>query len=197
MAGVPWRVATLASYERSLACRYSSFPLCNLYFRSHGSLNFQSRNTSNSHTQIRTRSGTKRKIKMLQVCTFKSVLDKGDRASMGVWQTLPGQNVSRVLARTPGVDWVLVDCEHGNIDDAAMHEAVPAIASCGASPIVRLPDMQGWMIKSEHCQVLSKLNKRPKYLDTSLMNAIGALDAGAHGVSEAGKALNMTGLNGS
>ncbi|KAI1822409.1 Pyruvate/Phosphoenolpyruvate kinase-like domain-containing protein [Xylaria intraflava] len=76
---------------------------------------------------------------------------------MGVWQTLPGQNVSRVLARTPGVDWVLVDCEHGNIDDAAMHEAVPAIASCGASPIVRIPDMQGWMIKR-------------------------ALDTGAHGV---------------
>ncbi|KAI0394732.1 Pyruvate/Phosphoenolpyruvate kinase-like domain-containing protein [Xylariaceae sp. FL0594] len=76
---------------------------------------------------------------------------------MGVWQTLPGANVSRTLARTPGVDWVLVDCEHGNIDDAAMHEAVPAIASCGVSPIVRLPDMQGWMIKR-------------------------ALDSGAHGI---------------
>ncbi|KAI0547610.1 Pyruvate/Phosphoenolpyruvate kinase-like domain-containing protein [Xylaria curta] len=94
---------------------------------------------------------------MLQGCTFKSALEKGERASIGVWQTLPGQNVSRVLARTPGVDWVLVDCEHGNIDDAAMHEAVPAIASCGVSPIVRLPDMQGWMIKR-------------------------ALDAGAHGI---------------
>lgn len=38
-----------------------------------------------------------------------------------------------------------------------MHEAVPAIASCGVSPLVRLPDMQGWMIKR-------------------------ALDSGAHGV---------------
>lgn len=28
---------------------------------------------------------------------------------------LPGANVARVLARS-GVDWVLVDCEHGNID---------------------------------------------------------------------------------
>ncbi|KAI5925433.1 Pyruvate/Phosphoenolpyruvate kinase-like domain-containing protein [Camillea tinctor] len=65
---------------------------------------------------------------------------------MGLWQTLPGQNVSRILART-GVDWVMVDCEHGNLDDAAMHEAIPAIASCGVSPLVRLPDMQGWMIK--------------------------------------------------
>jgi 2-keto-3-deoxy-L-rhamnonate aldolase RhmA len=33
----------------------------------------------------------------------------------GAWQMLPGANVSRVLARS-GVDWVLVDCEHGNLD---------------------------------------------------------------------------------
>ena len=28
-----------------------------------------------------------------------------------------------------------------------MHDAVPAIAALGVSPIVRLPDMQGWMVK--------------------------------------------------
>lgn len=44
----------------------------------------------------------------------KAVLDKGDRA-LGVWQLLPGSNMSRTLARA-GYDWVLVDCEHGNID---------------------------------------------------------------------------------
>lgn len=93
---------------------------------------------------------------MLEGCVFKKTLLKGQGASMGLWQTLPGANISRILARS-GVDWVMVDCEHGNIDDAAMHEAVPAIASCGVSPIVRLPDMQGWMIKR-------------------------ALDAGAHGI---------------
>lgn len=38
------------------------------------------------------------------------------QASLGMWQMLPGANVSRALARTPGIDWVLVDCEHGNID---------------------------------------------------------------------------------
>ena len=32
--------------------------------------------------------------------------------------------------------------------DAAMHEAVPAIAALGVSPLVRIPDMQGWMVKS-------------------------------------------------
>ncbi|OAA68593.1 Pyruvate/Phosphoenolpyruvate kinase [Niveomyces insectorum RCEF 264] len=78
-------------------------------------------------------------------------------ASLGLWQMLPGANVSRALARTPGIDWVLVDCEHGNIDDAAMHEAVPVIAAEGVSPIVRIPDFQSWMVKR-------------------------ALDTGAHGI---------------
>ena len=38
-----------------------------------------------------------------------------------------------------------------------MHDAVPAIAALGVSPIVRIPDMQSWMVKR-------------------------ALDSGAHGV---------------
>ncbi|KAI1847301.1 hypothetical protein JX265_006420 [Neoarthrinium moseri] len=93
---------------------------------------------------------------MLRGCTFKNALLRSTGPSMGLWQTLPGANVARTLARS-GVDWVMVDCEHGNIDDAAMHDAVPAIASCGVSPLVRIPDMQGWMIKR-------------------------ALDCGAHGI---------------
>lgn len=93
----------------------------------------------------------------------KTVLNQGERPALGVWQMLPGSNISRALARA-GYDWVLVDCEHGNIDgqtkqpieaileiltspDAAMHEAIPAITSYGSSPIVRVPDFQSWMIK--------------------------------------------------
>ncbi|KAF5632947.1 zinc-binding protein [Fusarium tjaetaba] len=90
-----------------------------------------------------------------QHVTTKGALLGGKKA-FGAWQMLPGANVSRVLARS-GVDWVLVDCEHGNLDDGAMHDAVPAIAALGVSPIVRLPDMQGWMVKR-------------------------ALDSGAHGI---------------
>ncbi|RTE70187.1 hypothetical protein BHE90_015415 [Fusarium euwallaceae] len=78
------------------------------------------------------------------------------KQTFGAWQMLPGANVSRLLARS-GVDWVLIDCEHGNIDDGAMHDAVPAVAALGVSPLVRLPDMQGWMVKR-------------------------ALDSGAHGI---------------
>lgn len=92
-----------------------------------------------------------------------TALNNGQQ-SFGAWQMIRGANVSRLLART-GVDWVLVDCEHGDIDgmmlfaftfhsfltsavDGAMHEAVPAIADAGVSPIVRPPGMEGWMIKS-------------------------------------------------
>ncbi|KAF2234834.1 2,4-dihydroxyhept-2-ene-1,7-dioic acid aldolase [Viridothelium virens] len=76
--------------------------------------------------------------------------------SFGAWQMLPGRNVSRALASS-GLDWICVDCEHGNVDDAAMHEAVAAIASTGTSPLVRIPGAEGWMVKR-------------------------ALDSGAHGV---------------
>lgn len=37
-----------------------------------------------------------------------------------------------------------------DIVDAAMHESVAAIAACGVSPIVRIPDNQGWMVKREY-----------------------------------------------
>lgn len=53
--------------------------------------------------------------KMLQGCVLKNAFVKNETPSIGAWQTLPGQNVSRILARAD-VDWVMVDCEHGNID---------------------------------------------------------------------------------
>ncbi|KAK0753943.1 Pyruvate/Phosphoenolpyruvate kinase-like domain-containing protein [Schizothecium vesticola] len=93
---------------------------------------------------------------MIQSNRLKQAFQANKGPSMGVWQMIPGSNVSRILARA-GADWVMVDCEHGNIDDAAMHEAVPAIAALGVSPIVRIPDLQHWMIKR-------------------------ALDCGAHGI---------------
>ncbi len=42
-------------------------------------------------------------------------MEEAKGASMGVWQTLPGSNLSRTMARC-GFDWIVVDCEHGNID---------------------------------------------------------------------------------
>lgn len=53
--------------------------------------------------------------------------------------------------------WILLDCEHGNIDDTEMHHCVAAVAATGSSPIVRIMADQHWMIKR-------------------------ALDAGVHGI---------------
>jgi len=53
-----------------------------------------------------------------------------------------------------------------------MHEAVPAIAACGVSPIVRIADNQGFLVKS----------KLPELIVLQRLIRIGALDAGAHGV---------------
>lgn len=82
---------------------------------------------------------------------------KSGKPTFGGWQMLPGANLSRAIARTPGLDWICVDCEHGNVSDADMHDSVAAIAACGVSPVVRVADGQHWMIKR-------------------------ALDAGAHGI---------------
>ncbi|XHG04040.1 hypothetical protein AWENTII_007321 [Aspergillus wentii] len=108
---------------------------------------------------------------MEQANHVKKVLNQ-NKLALGVWQLLPGSNLARTLARS-GYDWVLVDCEHGNIDDAAMHESVAAISSYGVSPIVRIPDFQSWMVK----------RTPPSYLYSGpCLTRVGALDSGAHGV---------------
>ncbi|KAK5123241.1 hypothetical protein LTR85_003440 [Meristemomyces frigidus] len=82
---------------------------------------------------------------------------KSGKTTFGGWQMLPGANLSRTIARTPNLDWICVDTEHGNISDDSMHDCVAAIAACGLSPVVRVAEGQHWMIKR-------------------------ALDAGAHGI---------------
>ncbi|ATZ55135.1 hypothetical protein BCIN_11g04230 [Botrytis cinerea B05.10] len=129
---------------------------CNLILRSNLTFVRSSRFLTNSLLVKNRHSYHKMASIMQDANRLRRVMEEGKGPATGCWQMIPGANVSRTLART-GVDWVLVDCEHGNIDDAAMHDAVPAIAACGVSPIVRIPDNQGWMVKR-------------------------ALDCGAHGV---------------
>lgn len=42
---------------------------------------------------------------------------------------------------------MLIDCEHGNIDDNDMYLQVGAISSSGCSPIVRIAGSEPWMMK--------------------------------------------------
>ncbi|GLA30694.1 hypothetical protein AnigIFM63326_009128 [Aspergillus niger] len=66
--------------------------------------------------------------------------------SIGQWLEFPGYSLARTVAHL-GADWVLLDCEHGNIDDKAMYLQVGAISSAGVSPIVRIPASEPWMMK--------------------------------------------------
>ncbi|EFW99925.1 2-dehydro-3-deoxyglucarate aldolase [Grosmannia clavigera kw1407] len=59
---------------------------------------------------------------------------------------LPGYTLAKTLA-TLGEDWVLIDAEHGNIDDSGMYLQVAAVSTSGVSPIVRVPASEAWMLK--------------------------------------------------
>ncbi|GES60450.1 4-hydroxy-2-oxovalerate aldolase [Aspergillus terreus] len=81
----------------------------------------------------------------------------------GFWLTLPSAPAARVILRGAatssigGYSWVLVDAEHGLITDREYYDLATAIGSEGASPIIRVPWPEEWMIKR-------------------------ALDSGAHGI---------------
>ncbi|KAF7540675.1 hypothetical protein G7054_g1157 [Neopestalotiopsis clavispora] len=81
---------------------------------------------------------------------------RGEGPSVGQWLEFPGYTLARTIAPL-GQDWVLIDCEHGNIDDNDMYLQVGAISSSGCSPIVRIASSEPWMMKR-------------------------VLDAGAHGI---------------
>ncbi|ETS76804.1 hypothetical protein PFICI_12191 [Pestalotiopsis fici W106-1] len=94
---------------------------------------------------------------------IKKTLDIGSNAAYGFWLTLPSAAVAKTILRScstdpeAGFSWVLIDAEHGLISDKDYYELTNAIASEGASPLIRVPWSEEWLIKR-------------------------ALDAGAHGI---------------
>jgi len=95
---------------------------------------------------------------MSMITPLRDALTAG-KTAYGVWNTLPGTAVVRTIAGTPGISWVLIDAEHGQLNDTHIYTHALAVASAGVSPLVRLPvdDGSGWWTKR-------------------------ALDAGAHGI---------------
>ncbi|KAJ5707809.1 hypothetical protein N7488_007610 [Penicillium malachiteum] len=81
--------------------------------------------------------------------------------AFGFWLTLPSAAVTKTILHgtepSTNLSWVLIDAEHGLISDHHYYELNNSIASEGASPIIRIPCAEEWMIKR-------------------------ALDAGAHGI---------------
>lgn len=53
------------------------------------------------------------------------------------FMALPSVRMAQIVALS-GFDAVIIDCEHGNIGDDMMHNAVAAISALGVSPIIRI-----------------------------------------------------------
>lgn len=53
------------------------------------------------------------------------------------FMAIPSVRQAQIVALT-GVDGIIIDCEHGNIGDDSMHNAVAAISALGVSPIIRI-----------------------------------------------------------
>jgi len=66
--------------------------------------------------------------------------------SFGLIATIPSIQVVQTLAST-GVDWLIIDMEHGPIDIASAHAMIVATAGTTTVPLVRLPWAHPWQAK--------------------------------------------------
>src|ERR1700722_18354340 len=60
--------------------------------------------------------------------------------------TMPSVTMAQVLAAS-GVDCLIIDMEHGPIDIATVHAMVAATRGSEATPIVRVPWTEHWLVK--------------------------------------------------
>ena len=60
------------------------------------------------------------------------------RTTLGAWAILPGPGAEAMVR--PGIDWVVVDLQHGLIGPEHLLTLAPAIAARGAVPLVRVAE---------------------------------------------------------
>jgi len=93
---------------------------------------------------------------------YSSVSGQSKKVAFGIWNTIASAPVVATIARTPGISWIMIDAEHGQLNDTHIftHSAlISGVGSSGGgvSPLVRIPAAEAWWVKR-------------------------ALDSGAHGV---------------
>ncbi|KAK5045433.1 hypothetical protein LTR84_009297 [Exophiala bonariae] len=62
---------------------------------------------------------------------------KNGQYPLMTFMAIPSVRQAQIVALT-GVDGIIIDCEHGNIGDDSMHNAVAAISALSVSPIIRI-----------------------------------------------------------
>jgi 4-hydroxy-2-oxoheptanedioate aldolase len=66
--------------------------------------------------------------------------------SFGMVATIPSIQVVQILGRA-GLDWLLIDMEHGPIDLSAAHAMITATAGTATVPFVRIAWNHPWLAK--------------------------------------------------
>ena len=86
------------------------------------------------------RSDEKRRLNRLKT------LWREGRAALGAIATIPSVQTVQIMARA-GLDWILIDMEHGAIDAAAAHAMIAATSGTSLVPLVRVADATPWQAK--------------------------------------------------
>ena len=69
------------------------------------------------------------------------------RCTLGAIATIPSVQTVQLMARS-GLDWILIDMEHGPIDLAAAHAMIAAASGTPLVPLVRVPAGAAWHAKA-------------------------------------------------
>src|SRR5262245_26900572 len=76
---------------------------------------------------------------------LKAKLARGD-TTLGMWVTLEAPTITEI-AVTLGLDWVVVDTEHGHLDFKEVVEHIRATRNTPTTPLVRIPETTPGIIK--------------------------------------------------
>lgn len=76
---------------------------------------------------------------------LKRILE-GGKPSLGMWVTLEAPTVSEIAALM-GLDWIVIDTEHGHLDMKEVMEHVRATRGTETTPLVRIQEIEQGLIK--------------------------------------------------
>jgi 2-keto-3-deoxy-L-rhamnonate aldolase RhmA len=77
--------------------------------------------------------------------SLKPKLARGE-LTLGLWVTLESPAITEI-AVTLGLDWVVIDCEHGSLDFKEVVEHIRATRNSATTPLVRIPETTPGIIK--------------------------------------------------
>src|SRR5215469_17430776 len=80
-----------------------------------------------------------------QVNRLKALWREG-HAALGAIATIPSVQTVQIMARA-GLDWILIDMEHGAIDAEMAHAMIAATSGTPMVPLVRVTDAASWHAK--------------------------------------------------